>query len=189
VVALGAHKARHEAPNYRVYQFAGASHLRAVDAAEFGLVDPASANTADWTPFFRALFVAANDSCDGIALPPSVWLGAPNDAQIVRDAHGNALVTYVGGQPVSTAGYRLPAVAVGENQYLPVAPSYDDGTFLGLLRAISGGHVELTGQFASHADYVAQITQHALDLQALGYLLAADADAIIQTAAQSNIGN
>jgi hypothetical protein len=28
VIALGAHKTRHEEPNYRVYQFAGASHIR-----------------------------------------------------------------------------------------------------------------------------------------------------------------
>lgn len=189
VVALGAHKTRHEGPNYRLYQFAGAAHLRDVDAAEFGLADASSANSADWVPFFRALFVAGNDWCDGIPPPPSLWLGAPNDAQIVRDANGNALVTHVGGLPVSTTAYRLPAVAVGENQYIPFAPSYEDGSFLGHLRAFSGGHVDLTGNFTSHAEYVAQVTQHAYGLQALRYLLQADADAIIETAIQSDIGN
>lgn len=189
VLVLGAHKTRHEGPNYRCYQFAGASHLRAVDALEFGLADPASGNTADWVPFFRALFVAGNNWCDGIQPPPSIWLGARNDAQIVRDANGNALVTHVGGQPVSTTAYRLPAVAVGENQYLPLAPSFLDGTFLGQLRAIAGGHVDLTGNFTSHDAYVAQIKQHAYGLQALGYLLQADADRIVQTAIESGIGN
>ncbi len=189
IVVLGAHKIRREAANYRVYQFAGAAHLRDLDAAEFGLADPQSANNAEWTPFFRALFVAGNNWCDGVQPPPSLWLGAQNDANIVRDAKGNALVTHVGGQAVSTTAHRLPAVAVGENQYLPFDPSYVDGSFLGDLRALAGSHVDLTGSFTNHAAYVAQITQHANGLLAGGYLLQEDADAIILTASQSSIGN
>jgi len=189
VVVLGAHKTRHEEANYRVYQFAGTAHLRSIDVTEFGLPDAATANPADWTPFFRALLVAGCNWCDGIPPPPSLWLGAPNDAQIARDANGNALVRYVGGQPFSTTEYRLPEVAVGENQYIPFAPAYNTGPFLGLLRALAGGRVDLTSSFASHAGYVAQITLHARGLQARGYLLEADADAIILRAAQSSIGN
>ena len=119
---------------------------------------------------------------------PSLWLGAPNDPQIVRDAKGNALVRYVGGAPVNTGAYRLPEVAVGQNQYVPLAPQFNDGSFPGLLRMLSGSHVDLTAQFASHATYVQQVTLHARHLQALGYLRVADADAIIQRAAQANIG-
>jgi hypothetical protein len=189
VIFAGAAKTRHEEPNYRDYQFAGASHIRDVDAAEFGLADPELANPAEWTPFFRALFVAGDKWCDGIMPPPSLWLGAPNDAQIVRDTKGNALVRYVGGQFVNTNAYRLPEVAVGENQYIPIAPSYDDGTFLGFFRVIAGSHVDLTSTFTSHAAYVSQVTSHARTLQAQGYLLEADADAIISRAIQSNIGN
>lgn len=188
-VALGAHKTRHEEPNYRVYQFAGAAHLRDIDAVEFGLADPQLANPADWVPFFRALLVAGDRWCDGIAPPPSIWLGAPNDPQLVRDAQGNALVRFVGGQPVNTTGFRLPEVAVGQNQYIPFAPAYNDGSFLGLLRALAGGHVDLTASFTSHAQYVSDVTLHALDLAAGGYLLDADAEAIILAAIQSNIGN
>ena len=189
VIALGAHKTRHEGLNYRVYQFAGAAHLRDVDAAEFELANPSSANNADWVPFFRALFVAGNRWCDSIPPPPSLWLGAPNQAQIARDANGNALVTHVGGQPVSTSAYRLPAVAVGENQYFALDPTYIDGSLLGQLRALAGGHIDLSANFTSHAAYVAQITEHANGLLVLGYLLQADADAIIQDAIQSGIGN
>jgi hypothetical protein len=188
-VVLEAYKTRHEEPNYRVYQFAGAAHIRDVDAAEFGLPDPSEANPANWVPFFRALFVAGNNWCDGIQPPPSIWLGAPNSPQIARDSRGNALVRYVGTQPVSTTGYRLPEVAVGENQYIPVAPSYDDGTFIGFFRVLAGGHVDLTSTFTDHNAYVAQITSHARALQAQGYLLEADADAIIREARQSGIGN
>jgi hypothetical protein len=90
---------------------------------------------------------------------------------------------------VSTTAYRLPAVAVGENQYIPLDPSYADGSILGQFRALAGGHVDLTANFTDHAAYVALITQHAYGLQALGYLLGADADAIVLAAIQSDIGN
>ena len=185
----GAQKARHEEPNYRNYEFAGTSHIRNLDVAEFGLPDPEKANPAEWTPFVRALFVAANNWCDGINPPPSIWLGAPNDDSIARDAKGNALVRYVGQQPVNTDAYRLPEVAVGENQYIPRDPSYLDGTFLGIFRMIGGGHVDLTASFTNHNAYVNQITSHARTLQAQRYLLQEDADAIINKAVQSDIGN
>jgi len=188
VVALGGHKTRHEEPNYRLYQFAGAAHLRDIDCVEFGLADPETANPAEWTPFFRALFVVGNNWCNGIEPPPSVWLGAQNDPRIARDDKGNALVRYVGGLPVTTTFYRLPEVAVGENQYIPLDPSYDDGTFLGGFRMMAGSHVDLTDSFTDHADYVGQVTHHARTLQAQGYLLESDADAIILRAVQSDIG-
>ena len=189
IVLFGAEKTRHEESNYRAYQFAGASHIRAIDVAEFGLPDPETANPAEWTPFIRALFVAGDKWCDGILPPPSLWLGAPNDPTIVRDAKGNALVRFVGGQPVNTTAFRLPEVAVGENQYIPYAPSYDDGSLPGGLRSVAGGHVDLTGSFTDHAQYVSDVTFHARGLEAGGYLLKADADAIIQRASDSDIGN
>ena len=140
-------------------------------------------------PFFRSLFVAGDNWCDGIQPPASLWLGAPNEPSIVRDGNGNALVTHVGGQAVFTAAYRLPAVAVGECQYIPLAPGYDDGSFLGGFRAFAGAHVDLTDDITDHDEYVAQVTEHALELEALGYLLEADADEIIQRAIASDIGN
>ena len=38
----------------------------------------------------------------------------------------------------------LHGEAVGENQYIPLDGSYDDGTFLGFFRVIAGSHVDLT---------------------------------------------
>ena len=52
----------------------------------------------------------------------------------------------------------------------------------------AGGRVDLTDGFTSHADYVSAVTSSALDLLADGYLLQADADAIIQAAIDSDIG-
>ncbi|HZJ14261.1 MAG TPA: alpha/beta hydrolase domain-containing protein [Chthoniobacteraceae bacterium] len=139
--------------------------------------------------FIRALFVAGNEWCDGIQPPPSLWLGAPNDAQIARDANGNALVRFVGRQLMNTTAYRLPEVAMGENRYIPVAPEYEDGTFLGSFRVLAGGHVDLTDRFTDHANYVQEVTEHARRLEESGYLLEADADAIILRAIQSDIGS
>jgi hypothetical protein len=189
VIALGAHKTRHEESNYRAYQIAGASHIRNIDVTEFGLPDADTADPLDWVPFLRALFVAGNAWCDGIEPPPSIWLGAPNDPKIARDAKGNALVRYVGGKSVSTTSYRMPEVAVGENRYIPIDPSYDDGSLLGFLRMSAGGHVDLTGTFTSHAAYVSDVTSSARELQAQGYLTESDADAIIERAIDSDIGN
>jgi hypothetical protein len=89
---------------------------------------------------------------------------------------------------VLTNEYRLPEVAVGEHRYIPLDPSYDDGTFLGLFRMIGGGHVDLTDTFTDHDDYIDQITYHARALQEQGYILEADADAIIERASASDIG-
>jgi hypothetical protein len=188
VILFAGQKTRHEEANFRSYEFAGTSHIRNIDVAEFGLADPETANPAEWTPFIRSLFVAADNWCDGIEPPATIWLGALNDPQIFRDAKGNALVRVVGGVPVATTEYRLPEVAVGENQYIPLDGSYDDGTFLGSFRVIAGGHVDLTDSFTDHADYVEQIEYHARGLQDFGYLLEADADAIILRAILSNIG-
>ena len=188
VVAFKGPKARHEEPNYRCYEFAGTPHIRDIDCLEFGLADWEQANPAEWTPFFRALFVAGNNWCDGIDPPPTLWLGALNDPTIVRDAKGNALVRFVGGEPNNTTAFRLPEVAVGENQYIPLDPSYNDGTFPGLLRMIAGSHVDLTDSFTDHLDYVRQVAFHARGLEAFGYLLEEDADNIILQAIQSDIG-
>ncbi len=186
---LLAAETRHIDPNYRAYEFAGCSHVRNVDAVAFGLPDAQKANPADWYGFVRALFAAGKAWCDGVEPPPSIWLGAPRNQQIARDAKENALVGYVGGQPVNTTGYRLPEVAVGENRYIAVDSSYGFGSFLGFVRAICGGFVDLTGAFTNHDAYVQQVTDHAETLRQQRYLLAADAEQIIRKAAESNIGS
>jgi hypothetical protein len=62
------------------------------------------------------MFVAANNWCDGIEPPPSLWLAAPNDSRIVRDAKGKRTRPLFRREAVETADYRLPEVAVGDNQ-------------------------------------------------------------------------
>jgi hypothetical protein len=132
--------------------------------------------------------VAADRWCDGIQPPPSIWLGAPGNSTIVRDPKGNALVQFVGGEPVETAGYRLPEVAVGKNQYIAVDPAFDFSTEVSFIRSIAGTFVDLTHTFATHGEYVDRTELHALALLAQGYLLELDAEAIVRQAARSDIG-
>ena len=79
-----------------------------------------------------ALVAAIVASARTVEIIPEFLYDAPEQRycpaavyEIVRDANGNALVRIVGGLPVDTLAYRLPEVAVGENQYIPYAPSYD----------------------------------------------------------------
>ena len=75
--------------------------------------------------------------------------------------------------------------AVGQEQADARNTMTDDFLFgLGL----GGGHVDLTDSFTNHEDYVLEVAYHAWGLQALGYLLESDADAIIWRAIQSDIG-
>ena len=70
----------------------------------------------------------------------------------------------------------------------PVAPEFDDGSFPGLLRALAGSHVDLTGGFTDHDEYVRLVALHANVLVGQGYLLQSDADTIIDQAIDSGIG-
>jgi hypothetical protein len=180
--------ARFEAANMRTYEFAGCSHFPLGQEGLEVLPSPQTANPAVWAPLIRGLFAAADAWCDGIEPPPSIWLGAPEDSTMVRDAKGNALVQYVGGEPVETTGYRLPEVAVGKNQYLALDPAFDFSTEVRFIRSIAGTFVDLTHTFATHEEYVDGTELHALTLFLDGYLLEPDAAAIIRTAARSEIG-
>ncbi len=51
-----AHKTRHEEPNYRVYQFAGAAHIRDVDAALFGCPEPEKSQLGRMDPVLSGAF-------------------------------------------------------------------------------------------------------------------------------------
>jgi hypothetical protein len=185
VIASNAARVRAETANLRVYEFAGCAHARQQDAILMQLPDAAKANPADWFCFIRTLFIAANKWCDGIEPPASIWLGAPRDNQITRDARGNALVRYVGGKSVTTDRFRLPEVAVGENQYIAYDKNFANTNDL---RALLGGFVDLTATFTDHAAFVKQITDQTRTVQDQRYLLKADADALIQVANASSIG-
>jgi hypothetical protein len=185
VLQSHADRVRVDAPNLRVYEFAGCAHARQQDAFVLGLPDPEKTNPADWFGFIRAMLVAGLDWCAGMDPPPSIWLGARRDTTIARDAKKNALVRYVGGAPVDPDRYRLPEVAVGQNRYIAFDPDYRNA---GHLRPLLGAFVDLTASITDHDAYVGQVTGLARELQDHRYLLKADADVIIRTASDSDIG-
>jgi hypothetical protein len=166
----------------RLYELAGASHLRKQDLIVAGIEDPETANPEDWYPMVRAIFSAVTT---GRPLPPSIWLGARNDNTIARDSGGNALVRFVGGHPVVTQGLRMPEVAVGLGQYIAVDTRFQNTD---LLRAIGGSFVSHADQFKGHRQYVSAIVGRVKDLSSRGYLLPADATAIISRAEATLVG-
>ena len=68
------------------------------------------------------------------------------------------------------------------------APCRTSAAVPGHIRALAGGRVDLTGEFTDHDAYVEQVESHATALEEAGYLLAADADAIVQAAEDSDVG-
>jgi hypothetical protein len=176
--------ARQNTNNLRIYELAGCSHGRRDDAIVLGLASPETANPADWFPFVRALLVRGIEWADGATPPRSIWLGSPNDPAMTYDAKGNALITHLGGVPITTQAYRLPEVAVAKVQYIAVDASFLNSTVpLAFLRAICGTFVNL-GLIISQPVYVSNITSHAQGLVNRGYLLQEDANVIISKAQQ-----
>ena len=188
VVAPDGQKTRHEEPNYRVYQFAGTAHIRNIDVVEFGLPDPEKANPAEWYAVLpgalrcRQQLVRRNRA----AADHLAWRSATirRSSAMSKGMLWSALSEDSPWTLPPTGCRKSPSARTSTSHY---DPTYEDGSFLGFFRAIGGGHVDLTGSFTNHDDYVRQIAYHARGLQAGGYLLEADADAIIQRAIQSDI--
>ncbi len=101
---------------------------------------------------------------------------------IARDANLNAL-----------GGVRFPDVEVGRAQFIA---SLLDFEFFPDLPGLIGAWFDLqcvpladgSPRFASHGDYVKRVVQQANALRKSGFLLEADAEALKQQAAESEVG-
>lgn len=168
-------------PNYRIYEVSGASH--------FPLPPPF--NPLDATPFMRALFVAGDNWARWGMTPPDDSLIAETsgidpiyglETGIARDSNGNAL-----------GGIRRPEVEVGQATYIA---SLLDVEVIPGLPSLVGAIIDLTCEplpdgsvrFPSHGDYVSRFTHQTNLLVNQGYLLPADAEAMKENAAESDIG-
>lgn len=151
----------------------------AFDAAE---IHPLTAtNPLNWGPVIRALFVALDDWLidDEMVPPPSVWLqgkdgpGKYGDASIGRDEVGNAL-----------GGIRLPDVEVGRGRFYATSPDtpVPGGNIL------AGAYVDRHDRFKNHGSYVSAFSKQADRLVEDGFLLPADRDALVDSAARSKVG-
>ncbi len=169
--------------HYRLYEIAGAPHLP---------LDPPF-NPLDFSGVVRAMLLAGDQWVRaGTPPPPSVLLAqAPPGAidpvyqfetGIARDANLNAL-----------GGVRFPDVEVGRAWFIA---SLLDFEILPGLPGLVGAWVDLqcvpladgSPRFADHGDYVSRVVHQANALRNGGYLLEADAEALKQQAAESEVG-
>lgn len=167
--------------DYRLYELAGLSH--------FPL--PPSFNPLDYNPMIRAAFVAGDLWVRQGIEPPDDNLIAETsgidpvygfETGIARDFNGNAL-----------GGVRRPEVNVGQATYIA---SLLDVEVIPGLPGLAGTFIDLTCEplpdgsvrFPSHGDYVRRFAHQANLLVNQGYLLPADAEAMKERAAESDIG-
>jgi hypothetical protein len=170
--------------NYRLYEIAGAPHV--VFSPPF--------NPLNFDGVLRAMFLAGDQWVRAATPPPpsALLTQAPPgtidpvygfETGIARDAELNAL-----------GGIRFPDVEVGRALFIA---SLLDVEIIPDFPGIVGAWFDLqcvpladgSPRFASHADYVRRVVRQANTLQRSGFLLQADAAALIQQAAQSEVGN
>jgi hypothetical protein len=169
--------------HYRLYEVAGAPHIA---------LDPPF-NPLDFSGVVRAMLLAGDQWVRaGTPPPPSALLGqAPPgtidpvyqfETGIARDANLNAL-----------GGIRFPDVEVGRALFIA---SLLDVEIIPGLPGLAGAWVDLqcvplgdgSPRFADHGDYVSRVVQQANALRNGGYLLEADAEALKEQAAESEVG-
>ncbi len=169
--------------HYRLYEIAGAPHLP---------LDP-PLNPLDFSGVVRAMLLAGDQWVRaGTPPPPSVLLAAAPpgaidpvygfETGIARDANFNAL-----------GGIRFPDVEVGRAWFIA---SLLDFEILPGLPGLVGAWSDLqcvplpdgSPRFRNHGDYVERVVHQANALHSGGFLLDADAEALKQQAAESEVG-
>jgi len=197
-VEWGGFVERGETRDYRAIEVAGVSHIPAA-RTDFRGVGVPSQNPIDTRPVFRAALANLQRWFQGTEPPPSIYvtlreglagelLGDPY-REAVRDADGNAV-----------GGLRLPHLSsVLSNGKIVGAPL---GTYRGMdlgfrdtnVFFLLGGRFtpfspnRIRALYASHEAYVLAVSQAAEDLAVKRYILREDADAYVQAAGRSTIG-
>jgi hypothetical protein len=170
--------------NYRLYEIAGAPHVAI----------PPPLNPLTLYGVVRAMLLGGDQWVRAATPPPpsALLAQAPPGAidpvygfetGIARDAELNAL-----------GGIRFPDVEVGRALFIA---SLLDFEFPPGLHGLVGAWFDLqcvpladgSSRFKSHGDYVQRVVRQANALQGSGFLLQADAAALIQQAAESEVGN
>jgi hypothetical protein len=173
--------------HYRLYEIAGAPHFSGTP--DDPLPPPFNPLALDLAGVARAMFLAGDQWVRaGTPPPPSVLLAsAPPgtidpvygfETGIARDDNLNAL-----------GGIRFPDVEVGRAWF--IASLVDQGVplLVGLwfdLQCVPRG--DGSPRFADHGDYVSRVVHQANALRNGGYLLEADAEALKEQAAESEVG-
>lgn len=185
-------------PDYRLYEVAGAPHFSST------YLPPAPGteflNPLDTAPVARAAFIAGHRWVAKGQEPPPDALLAPADAGqsdpvyddpsfcggvtgIARDANGNAL-----------GGVRLPELATGQGSYIACTPFPTAaglpllGLFVDLTCAPAPGSDGDEPRFRNHGAYVNVFARQAALLVEQGYLLPEEAQRMVESAGESEIG-
>ena len=170
--------------NYRLYEIAGAPHL----------AGPPPFNPLNFDGVVRAMLLAGDQWVRAATPPPpsALLAQAPSGAidpvygfetGIARDTEFNAL-----------GGIRFPDLEVGRALFIASLLDFEIiPGFPGLVGAWSDLQcvplADGSSRFASHGDYVQRVVRQANALRRSGFLLEADAVALIQQAAESEVGN
>lgn len=186
---------------YRSYEVVGAPHIPdGSKMRELSLmygVTPEGTTPLDWTPVMRALFIAGHKWVTaGIEPPPSTPMGDAPFGQsdpTYKDVYGLELVTGINRDALGNAlgGIRLPDVALGRGVYIAVDPSsfFGMGLFGAFLDKQCEPLADGSPRFADHAAYVSAFTAQAQALVDQRFLLAEDAQRLVDQAAASKVGD
>jgi len=192
---------RGSSDTYRSYEVAGGAHMP--DLPWVRTASPAYGTTSegtsplDWTPVLRALFIAGHRwVTEGVVPPASTYLYDAPFGQVdplYASVYGMDLVTGINRDAMGNAlgGIRLPDLAIGRGVYIPNDPAsfFGMGLFGAFLDKQCEPMADGSPPFASHADYVAQVTAQIQALASQGFLLTEDAEHLIAQASASNVGD
>ena len=171
---------------YRVYEVAGGAHL------------PTADNPLDHWRVARAVFVAGDKWVRLGTSPPASSLLHAAPAGQIDPVYGTETGIARDGDLNAKGGVRLPDLDVGRAQFIASDP---ETPTVGIpsLAPLSGSTVDLACEpesgsdadeprFASHGEYVNAFTRQVNELRQQGFLLAADAEALKERAAESEVG-
>lgn len=174
-------------PNYRVYEVAGGAHL------------PTPENSLDHWAVARALLFTGHAWIRTGEPPPSSVLLTSSSSGEIDPIYGRVTGIARDEDLNARGGVRLPDLEVGRARF--VASDLASAPPLGIphLAALTGSTVDLACEplpssgasqprFEHHGDYVQAFTQQANELRQDGFLLEADAEALIERAAESEVG-
>jgi len=197
-VEWGGYLERGDHPDYRVIEIAGVSHIPA-SAADFRTHGMPEQNPVGFEPVFRAALVNLQDWLNGRAPPRSIAIELSDAAlryfddtpvrSAARDADGNAK----GGvrlphMPTVLDGGTTAGAPLG--QYTGFAWNYQKSnryfTISGTFTPFPND--KLRALYPTHDAYVSAVSLAAKDLVAKRHILQEDADAYVENAAKSDIG-
>jgi hypothetical protein len=169
--------------NYRLYEISGAPH--------FAVQPPLNPLTFD--SVVRAMLLAGDQWVRAATPPPPSALLAQAPAGAIDPVYGFETGIARDAELNALGGIRFPDVEVGRALFIASLLNFE---ILPGLPGLVGAWFDLqcvprpngSSRFANHGDYVRRVARQANALHRSGFLLEADAEALIQQAAESEVG-